>query len=142
MVGSHRTAVITGTSGIALGIAKRLLRDGFAVILCGNDTGQNAAARSELAGPRGRVVALDVSDAGAVERFAADLGSASTGCDALVNCAAIQPYGTIETTTPAEWNKVIGINLTGYYLMAHFLYPLLKKRAAPRSSTSPRSRVT
>ena len=47
--------------------------------------------------------------------------------DALVNCAAIQPYGTVETTTPAEWNKVIGINLTGYYLMAHFLYPLLKQ---------------
>ena len=128
MVSSHKSAVITGTSGIALGIAKRLLRDGFAVILCGNDTEQNAAARTELAGKDADVVDLDVSDADAVERFAADLGSRLDGLDALVNCAAIQPYGTVETTTPADWNKVIGINLTGYYLMAHFLYPLLKKR--------------
>ncbi len=64
----------------------------------------------------------------AVERFAADLEHRLDGLDALVNCAAIQPYGTIETTTPADWQKVVGINLTGYYLMSHFLYPLLKSR--------------
>jgi NAD(P)-dependent dehydrogenase (short-subunit alcohol dehydrogenase family) len=130
MVSSHKAAVITGTSGIALGIAKRLLRDGFAVTLCGNDTGQNAAARNELQGQAAEVIALDVSDADAVERFAVDLGLRLDGLDALVNCAAIQPYGTVETTTPAEWSKVIGINLTGYFLMAHFLYPLLKKRGS------------
>lgn len=44
MIGSPKTAVITGTSGIVLGIAKRLAKDGFAVILCGNDAVQNAAA--------------------------------------------------------------------------------------------------
>lgn len=130
MVSSHKSAVITGTSGIALGIAKRLLRDGFTVILCGIDPEQNAAARTELAGKDAEVAELDVSDADAVERFAADLGARLDGLDALVNCAAIQPYGTVETTTPADWNRVIGINLTGYYLMAHFLYPLLKKRGS------------
>ena len=130
MVSSHKTAVITGTSGIALGIAKRLSRDGFAVILCGNDAEQNAAARTELADKAAEVAQLDVSDADAVERFAADLGSRLDGLDGLVNCAGIQPYGTVETTTPAEWNRVIGINLTGYYLMAHFLYPLLKQRGS------------
>ena len=127
---SHKSAVITGTSGIALGIAQRLSRDGFAVILCGNDAEQNVAARTELAGKDADVAALDVSDADAVERFAADLNSRLDGLDALVNCAAIQPDGTVETTTPADWNRVIGINLTGYYLMAHFLYPLLKKRGS------------
>jgi len=45
-----RTAVITGTGGIALGVAKRLLRDGFSVILCGNDPEQNELVRSELTG--------------------------------------------------------------------------------------------
>lgn len=130
MTGSHKTAVITGTSGIALGVGKRLLRDGFSVTLCGNDAEQNAAARRELAGQKAEVADLDVSDADAVERFAAGLKTRLDGLDALVNCAAIQPYGTVETTTPADWNKVIGINLTGYYLMAHFLYPLLKKRGS------------
>jgi NAD(P)-dependent dehydrogenase (short-subunit alcohol dehydrogenase family) len=124
----NRTAVITGTAGIALGVAKRLLRDGFSVVLCGNDLEQNELARFELTGQSAQVVAVDVSDAGAVEQFAIELKSRVDAIDALVNCAAIQPYGTIETTTPADWDKVIGTNLTGYYLMSHFLYPLLKAR--------------
>ncbi|WP_395818463.1 SDR family NAD(P)-dependent oxidoreductase [Devosia sp.] len=125
---STRNAVVTGTAGIALAVARRLVSDGFFVILCGNDPEQNAAARSSLGDQHAQVVELDVSDADAVERFAADLGHRLDGLDALVNCAAIQPYGTIETTTPANWQKVVGINLTGYYLMSHFLYPLLKSR--------------
>ncbi len=129
-LGSLKTAVITGTAGIALGVAKRLVRDGFSVTLCGNDPEQNATATAALGGATAQVVELDVSDAGAVETFAVDLAGRLDGLDALVNCAAIQPYGTIETTTPADWQKVIGVNLTGYYLMAHFLYPLLKARGA------------
>jgi meso-butanediol dehydrogenase / (S,S)-butanediol dehydrogenase / diacetyl reductase len=123
-----RTAVITGTGGIALGVAKRFLRDGFSVVLCGNDVEQNELAMLELSGQSAQVVALDVSEAGAVEQFAIELKSRLDAVDALVNCAAIQPYGTIETTTPADWDRVIRINLTGYYLMSHFLYPLLKAR--------------
>jgi NAD(P)-dependent dehydrogenase (short-subunit alcohol dehydrogenase family) len=123
-----RTVVITGTGGIALGVAKRLLRDGFSVVLCGNDLEQNELARSQLTDQSAQVVALDVSDASAVEQFAIELENRLDAVDALVNCAAIQPYGTIETTTPADWERVIGINLTGYYLMSHFLYPLLKAR--------------
>ena len=121
-----RTVVITGTGGIALGVAKRLLRDGFSVVLCGNDLEQNELARSQLTDQGAQVVALDVSDASAVEQFAIELANRLDAVDALVNCAAIQPYGTIETTTPADWERVIG--LTGYYLMSHFLYPLLKAR--------------
>jgi meso-butanediol dehydrogenase / (S,S)-butanediol dehydrogenase / diacetyl reductase len=123
-----QTAVITGTGGIALGVAKRLLRDGFSVILCGNDSEQNELARSELTGQNAQVVALDVSDASAVEQFAIGLENRLDAVDALVNCAAIQPYGTVETTTPADWDRTIRINLTGYYLMSHFLYSLLKAR--------------
>lgn len=126
MNSTTRTALITGTAGIALGIARRLLADGFTVILCGNDRKQNAAAKTSFAGAALEVIELDVAKADAVEAFAADLMSRHPRLDALVNCAAIQTYGDIETTKPADWEKVMGINLTGYYLMAHFLYPLLK----------------
>jgi len=124
---AKRNAVVTGTSGIALGVAKRLVADGFAVTLCGNDSDQNAAAQAAFAGMAADVATVDVSDADAVERFATGLGTRIDALHALVNCAAIQPYGNLETTTPADWEKTIGINLTGYFLMAHFLYPLLKK---------------
>jgi meso-butanediol dehydrogenase / (S,S)-butanediol dehydrogenase / diacetyl reductase len=121
-----RRAVVTGSAGIALGIGQRLLRDGFGVILCGIDKEHNAAARALLDGEPADVIDVDVSDRHAVEAFAADLRRETDSLDALVNCAAIQPYGSIETTTPEEWDRTIRINLTGYYLTAHFLYPLLK----------------
>lgn len=63
-----------------------------------------------------------------VAAFAADLESKLDGLDALVNAAAIQPYGTVETTTPEDWQRVIDTNLTSCYLTSHYLYPLLKKR--------------
>jgi meso-butanediol dehydrogenase/(S,S)-butanediol dehydrogenase/diacetyl reductase len=122
----NRAAVVTGTAGIALGIAHRLLDDGFAVTMLGNDADQNTAARTALSGREVEIVQVDVSDAAQVESAAKALSSRRNTLDALVNCAAIQPYGTIETTTPDDWNKVIGINLSGYFLTAHYFYPMLK----------------
>lgn len=123
-----RIAVVTGSAGIGLGVAERLLSDGFGVVLCGIDEADNAAARERTDGMPIEVVRLDVSHEAEVEVLALKLAEKVSGLDALVNCAGIQPYGTIETTNPADWQRVIGVNLTGYYHMAHFLYPLLKTR--------------
>ncbi|AKO99098.1 3-oxoacyl-reductase (plasmid) [Marinovum algicola DG 898] len=124
----EKYAVVTGTAGIGLGVARRLVQDGFAVTLCGVDAQDNSAAKEAL--PEAAVVELDVSDDRAVAQFAASLIARIPKLDALINCAGIQPYGTIETTTPADWQRVIGVNLGGYFNMAHFLYPLLKKAGA------------
>lgn len=123
-----KLAVVTGSAGIGLGVAERLLADGFGVLLCGVSPQDNAVARERTAGKAIEVLELDVSDEAAVGALGARLAKEIDGLDALVNCAGIQPYGTIETTSPADWSHVIGVNLTGYFLMAHFLYPLLKAR--------------
>jgi meso-butanediol dehydrogenase/(S,S)-butanediol dehydrogenase/diacetyl reductase len=124
-----RLAVVTGSAGIGLGAAERLLADGFGVLLCGVSPADNAKARDRTEGMPIEVVELDVSNEVSVAALAENLSGRLVGLDALVNCAGIQPYGTVETTSPAEWSRTIGVNLTGYYLMAHFLYPLLKARA-------------
>lgn len=123
-----RLAVVTGSAGIGLAVAERLLRDGYGVLLCGMSAGDNAAARERNAGRPIEVVEIDVSDEAAVAGLARRLAGEVAGLDALVNCAGIQTYGTIETTTPADWHRTLTVNLTGYYMMAHFLYPLLKAR--------------
>lgn len=128
--GQARLAVVTGSAGIGLGVAERLLADGYGVLLCGISPGDNAAARTRTAGRPIEVVELDVSAEAQVAALAAGLRARIGGLDALVNCAGIQPYGTIETTTPADWRRTIEVNLTGYYLMAHFLYPFLKARGS------------
>ena len=123
-----KIAVVTGSAGIGLGIALKLIEEGFGVVLCGNSKDDNATARNISKKKPIEVVDLDVSDETAVKVFTTNLGKDIKGLDALINCAAIQPYGNIETTTPEAWRNVIDINLTGYFLMAHFLYPLLKSR--------------
>jgi len=124
----EKVAVVTGSAGIGLGVAQRLLSDGFGVVLCGVDPADNAKAGRATEGLPIRIVELDVANEGDVKDMANDLASNLSGLDALVNCAGIQPYGTTETTSPEEWRRVLDVNLTGYFYMAHFLYPLLKAR--------------
>ena len=52
----EKYAVVTGTAGIGLGVARRLVRDGFAVTLCGVDAQDNSAATEAL--PEAAVVEL------------------------------------------------------------------------------------
>lgn len=127
----HR-AVVTGSAGIGLGVAKRLLSDGFGVLLCGVSQQDNERAAEATAGQQIEIVQLDVADEEAVRSLAKRVCSKLKTLDALVNCAGIQPYGTVETTTPEAWRHVIDVNLSGYFYMSHFFYPLLK--AAPTAS--------
>jgi len=126
----EKIAVVTGSSGIGLGVTQRLLKDGFGIVLCGIDATENAKAARSTAGKPIKIVQLDVSQEDAVKVFANSLAPDIDGIDALVNCAGIQPYGTISTTTPEAWRRVIDVNLSGYFYMSHFLYPLLSSRKA------------
>lgn len=49
--------------------------------------------------------------------------------DVLINNAGVPTKGSVVDCTPSEWDRVIGTNLRGSYLCAHFLVPLLNKNA-------------
>ena len=49
------------------------------------------------------------------------------GIDIVSNNAGIQRYGTVETTTEAEWDEVINVNLKSVYLVCHDAIPHLRK---------------
>ena len=121
-----KRALVTGSSGMGLASALRLAREGAEVHLCGIDAGLNTAAAEAAAGLRVEVHACDVADETALRRLLAVVGEA--GFDILVNAAAIQTYGTIETTDPAHWDRVMAINLRAAYLTSHLLYPGMKAR--------------
>ena len=125
---ADRIAVVTGSAGIGLGVAKRLMSDGFGVVLCGVSEADNEKAAHATTGEPIHIVQLDVSQSDQVASLAQDLARKIDGLDALVNCAGIQTYGTIETTSPEDWQKTLDINLSGYYYMAHHFYSLLKVR--------------
>ena len=48
--------------------------------------------------------------------------------DVLINCAGFFPTQSFDEMVLADWNKVIGINLTGVFLMVKAMLPLMKGR--------------
>lgn len=104
-----RFAIITGAArGIGAGVAARLEAEGWSV-----------ARLDILDGPG--ITLCDVSDETSVAAAFAALSQRLTGgLDLLVNNAGIAAAqsGPVEDLTLAEWNRRIGTNLTGPFLMA------------------------
>ena len=117
-------AVVTGgTSGIGLACAERLSRDGRAVAVLALDGVGRTVDRLRAAGgtAAGRVV--DIADADAVGAAVASLREELGPADTLVCAAGIQRYGTVLDTTPATWEQVVGVNLTGAFTATHAVIP-------------------
>lgn len=121
-----KVAIVTGgATGIGLGSARALAREGARIVLFGIDAAANEAAQPETNG--GFAVTGDVSKAADVARLFAEVEEGLGRVDIVVNSAAIQPYGTVETMDEAGWDRVLGVNLKGIYLTSHCAVPLMRK---------------
>lgn len=122
-----RAALVTGgAQGIGLATALRLAADGWRVAIGDNDVEALAEARAA----HGALHALDcdVSNEASVARAVGETHAAFGRIDALVNNAGITgaASGPLEALTLAEWNRRIGANLTGVFLMAKHCAPHLR----------------
>ena len=122
-----KVAVVTGSSGIGLGAALKFAREGATVHLCGIDESHNERAKDEAAGLDVNVAEIDVTQPGRLGPWIHEIGS-NGGIDILVNAAAVQTYGTTESTDFEHWNRVIATNLTSCFLTSHLAYPFMKQR--------------
>jgi 3-hydroxybutyrate dehydrogenase len=125
---ARKTALVTGsTSGIGLGIAKSLARQGARIVL--NGFGDVEGAQKELAALGGEVAyhGADMSKPAEIAdmmKFAADrFGQV----DVLVNNAGIQHVAAIEDFDPARWDAVIAINLTSAFHTTRLAIPAMRK---------------
>jgi 3-oxoacyl-[acyl-carrier protein] reductase len=116
-----RSAIVTGASGgIGGAIAKRLARDGFAVVV--NYAGKVAPAQSlvadiKAAGGQGIAVQADVAVAADVERLFKESMEAFGRPDVVVHCAGIMLLFPIASGDVATFDKVIATNLRGTFLV-------------------------
>ena len=129
-----KTALVTGsTSGIGLGIAKALARQGAHIVL--NGFGDVDAPRAEVlaAGQAAGGVTVDfhgadMSRAADIEdlfKYATDkLG----GIDIVVNNAGIQHVANIENFPPERWDAILAINLTSAFHTTRLALPGMKQK--------------
>jgi 2-hydroxycyclohexanecarboxyl-CoA dehydrogenase len=103
-----KKALVTGgASGIGAAIARRLAAEGAEVTI--GDL--NVDGAKEVAGEiSGNAVELDVTDLASAQ---AAVESAGPTLDILVNNAGTDEFGFFAQTTPAQWAKVIAVNLNG-----------------------------
>jgi len=133
-----RVAVVTGGArGIGLAVARTLLDAGARVALVDNGSAINGdepdasvvqQAAQEL-GDRALGVATDVSEAAAVQEAVATILNWAGRVDILVNNAAILRDGFVFKATPEDYARVIGVNLTGAFLMTNAVTPALRAQA-------------
>jgi len=119
MSGAKRTALVTGAaSGIGYATLVRLVRDGTSVVGADVDEGRLAEKLAGVARPDGVEVvpmALDVTDNDAAERVVGAAWERLGGLDVLVNVAGIGVAATLSETDPADFARVMAVNVTGVF---------------------------
>jgi 3-hydroxybutyrate dehydrogenase len=125
---AQKTALVTGsTSGIGLGIAKSLARQGARIVL--NGFGEVDAAQAEVAA-LGVEVAYHGADMSKPAEIAdmMQFAAARFGrVDVLVNNAGIQHVAAIEDFDPARWDAIIAINLSSAFHTTRLAIPAMRQ---------------
>lgn len=130
---SGRVALVTGGgSGLGFAIAEGLSRAGARVALNGRNVQklEAAAARLGADGFDVRVVPFDVTVPAAVRAGVAELERVAGAVDILVNNAAVNKRGPLETYAESDWRDLIAANLDGPFHVTQAVLPAMKSRRA------------
>lgn len=112
-----RVLITGGASGIGAATAARFLEEGSAVCVLDRDAKGRDHIRKTLPDLAGTVDA-DVSNLPQVQAAFDDAVRILGGVDVLINNAGISIRHDFLKITPAEWDKVIAVNLTGVFYVA------------------------
>ncbi len=121
-----RVAIVTGAAkGIGAASARAMARAGarVAVLDVDGEAGERLAGEIRGEGGQAMAVACDVSDPGSVSAAVASVAQRWGGVDVLHSNAGIQRYGTVVDTDEDTWDRVLGVNLKGAFLMAKAAVP-------------------
>ncbi|MGJ7486664.1 SDR family oxidoreductase [Variovorax sp. LT2P21] len=126
---SPRTAIVTGAgTGIGRAAALALLADGWNVTLAGRRVEPlDQVAEESGAASRAFAVSTDVANAASVEALFAATVARFGRVDLLFNNAGVgNPPGPFEDWTPAQWQGVVDINLTGMFFCIQQAFRVMK----------------
>jgi 3-hydroxybutyrate dehydrogenase len=126
-----KTALVTGsTSGIGLGIAEALARQGANLVLNGfGDTAEPLRLVAEAGKAHGISVVhhgADMSKPAEIADMMAFAARDGGRVDVLVNNAGIQFVANVEDFPPEKWDAIIAINLTSAFHTTRLAMPAMR----------------
>ncbi|MBZ9814666.1 SDR family NAD(P)-dependent oxidoreductase [Mesorhizobium sp. CA7] len=116
-----KTVIVTGaSSGIGRAIALKFAAEGANVVVADMveqpiEDGESTTDMIRSAGGAAIYVKTDISDWSAVDALVGATVARFGRLDVMVNNAAIYTSTNLIETTPEQWNRVIGVNLTGFF---------------------------
>jgi 3-hydroxybutyrate dehydrogenase len=124
-----KTALVTGsTSGIGLGIATELARQGANIVLNGFGDHEGPRQQIEALGVKTEYHGADMSKPAEIEAMMKFAAEKFGGVDILVNNAGIQHVAPIEDFPPERWDAIIAINLSSAFHTTRLAIPYMRGR--------------
>src|SRR4051794_4040346 len=106
-----KVALVSGAaSGIGAAVVERFAEEGATAVAC------------DIVPIEGGVV-CDVRDADACAAAVSETLERHGRLDVLANVAGVAAGNRIEDVTPAEWRRVVDVNLTGTFLLSQAALP-------------------
>lgn len=131
---SQKTTLVTGaSSGIGAVTALVLAEEGADVTVAygRDDAGaQHTAGQIRALGRRAWLCPMDLRDPEAVQTAIGKLQADIDGLDVLILCAGQNIVTPLEQISPAEWEQVLSVNLSGVFYVIQACLPLLHPGAS------------
>jgi NAD(P)-dependent dehydrogenase (short-subunit alcohol dehydrogenase family) len=114
-----RVLISGGSRGIGKATAQRFLEEGSAVFFCGLDPQEVSITIQELSS-LGKITGMpcDISQEEEVNRLVKTAEEFLGGLDVLINNAGIAWQEDFLEITPANWDRIVAVNLRGQFLVA------------------------
>jgi NAD(P)-dependent dehydrogenase (short-subunit alcohol dehydrogenase family) len=130
---ADKIVVVTGAGqGLGRAFAKAFASAGAQVVIAERNVEKARAVEREIAAGNGHatVFETDVADEESVKRLGASIEQSFGRADVLINNAAI--FSTLEMRPfeqipLAEWEQVLRVNVTGPFLCARAVLPLMRR---------------
>lgn len=126
-----RVALVTGGGG-GLGAALcRTLGEAGALVVAADvrvEAAQAVADAVRGAGGKAVAVRVDVADERSAEEAVREATAQLGALDVLVNNAGTDLTVPFETLSPSDWDRILGVNLRGPFLMARAAFPAMRAR--------------
>ena len=126
---SVRTCVITGASrGIGLATAFRFAKQGCQIVVAARREAELATAcrQIEAAGAKCHAIVVDIGQPDAARRLIDAAQQRFGRVDVLVNNAGRAPLAPLEKFDPAEFDRVLAVNVAAIFHTTQAVWPLMQ----------------